>query len=145
MNTSAENDVVLGGDETHYWKLACENFRKICTLHKEGHIRVAEDLTRGRLSWLIARWSEASRLSPAEKRLKLINMFDEEGRRAGESDIARRLFSARMTLQADRLRRARAMLINCGPLSGGIDLTGADVADPFRGTLRKKAEMLAVE
>ena len=141
MNMRAEMDERVENEELHYWKLVCENFRKVCALHKGGNTRMAGDLTSGRLSWLISRWSEASLLSPAEKRMKLLTMFDEEGRREGESDIARRVFSARRASQADRFRRTREALLGCGKLTGGIDLV--EESRPAESPERKLADTYA--
>jgi|GEM_PF-5917758 hypothetical protein len=120
MNMLSEKDAPATGGEAAYWELLREAFRKVCALRQAAEA-VPESL-RADVSRLIALWSDLCRLSPAEKRLRLIAMFDEEGRRAGVPDLARRMLSARATMHRENLSRTRAALLSGGGLSGEIRL-----------------------
>jgi hypothetical protein len=130
MNMLSEKDAPVTGGEAAYWELLREAFRRVCALRKAAEA-VPESL-RADVSRLIALWSDLSRLSPAEKRLRLIAMFDEEGRRSGEPELARRLLSARATMHRENLSRTRAALLSEGGLSGEIRLMEEEPAPRLR-------------
>lgn len=128
MKTSDEYEYTTSITELAWMNLS-DTFRHACSLYHNGKEADAMRLAQEQLPALIEQWSEASHLSGSARRLRLMSMFVEEGRKVGESALAQKMLSSYMSSQALLNRRTKEMLqkgntIRTSGLTGGIRLIG---------------------
>ena len=121
------------GTEELAWVNLCMTFRRACALYHKGDSREALRVASAELPALIERWGELSGLGGSARRLRLMSMFVEEGRKAGEGALAQKMFYA-YTNSRDELNRETREILKMGGLSGGIhripELPGTEESMP---------------
>lgn len=104
------------------WVNLADAFRRACALYHKGRESEAMKIAREELPGLIDQWSEASGMNAATRRIRLMSMFVEEGRKVGEIALAQKMLSAYMSSQALSNRMAKEMLKSNHGFVGGIRL-----------------------
>jgi hypothetical protein len=119
---TADEYAYVGGTAELAWVNLSDSFRRACALYHEGREAEAMQLARDELPELLEQWSAVCNLDGHARRLRLMSMFVEEGRKVGESSLAQKMLASHMTSQARLASRTRELLRNGGSLTGGIRL-----------------------
>jgi hypothetical protein len=108
------------GTEELAWVNLCMTFRRACALYHKGDSHAALRIASEELPALVEHWGELSGLNGSARRLRLMSMFVEEGRKAGEGALAQKMFYAYTNSRDELNRETREILRTGGGLSGGI-------------------------
>ena len=81
-------------------------FRRACVRRLVGDEHGAIEVLKNEIPKLVVGWAKTSSLEPAEKKLKLKEMFDDESARADELATAFDLFAGRFETRACRWSQA---------------------------------------
>jgi hypothetical protein len=121
MKTAEDFEYIDGIAELTWMNLA-DAFRRACALYHKGRESDAMKIAHEELPELIDQWSEVSGMNVATRRIRLMSMFVEEGRKVGEVALAQKMLSAYMSSQALSNRKAKEMLQSGQGFVGGIRL-----------------------
>lgn len=115
-----------GGTAELAWVNLSDSFRRACALYHEGRQAEAMRLAREELPELVGQWSSVCNLDGTARRLRLMSMFVEEGRKVGEGSLAQKMLASHMSSQAVLVSRTRELLRKGTSLAGGIRLVAEE-------------------
>jgi hypothetical protein len=144
MNNIAENRNLDNGVAKLAWNEIAVALRRACTLYQAGDEADAMTMAKSRLPELIGRWSDACGLSATAQKQRLMSLFADEGRRAGEPSLIYKMLHARQTTMDTLNRQARDLLLSGSALRGAIHLREETLPSATYTEDEEEVEIVAV-